>query len=144
MSRINYSLLGSGLRYPLTVNHYNGVLLNKDIDRINQSLFMLFETEKGSRLMQPRYGSSIDKYKFEPLDDILIDKLDYAIRQDVSEWEPRIILNDIKYKVESNDIDNSILYIMIYYQIRNTDINGNFVYPYRTGTKETLRKEVNP
>lgn len=143
MPRIEYNLLGTGLRYPLTVNRSGGVLLNDQIDRINQSLFILFETQKGSKLMQPKYGSDIEKYRFDPFDDILVDKLDYEIRNCVSLWEPRIILDDIEFKTAVSDIDKHTLYISINYHIINTDVKGNYVYPYRLGTTPTLRDEVN-
>lgn len=141
MARIQFSLLGKGLRYPFTVNRYNGVMINEEIDRINQSLFILFETEKGSRMMQPQYGSDLEKYRFDPFDEILVDRLDYAIRDCVDKWEPRIILDDIEFKTTPRDKDASTLYISIDYHIRNTDIQGNYVYPFRTGTTPTLRKE---
>ena len=65
MPKIVKGLLGKGLRFPFTVNSKGGVLYNEWIDRINQSLFILFETPKGSRLMQPEWGSDIEKYRFD-------------------------------------------------------------------------------
>lgn len=140
MPRIYNDLLGKGLRYPFTVNRTAGVLINMDLERINQSLFILFETEKGSRMMQPQYGSNIEKYRFDPFDEVLIDKLDYEIRNCISIWEPRIVLDNIEFKTTPEDIDANTLYISIDYHIINTDVSYNFVYPFRTGTTPTLRK----
>jgi phage baseplate assembly protein W len=111
--------------------------MNDGIERINQSLSILFDTEKGSRMMQPEYGSDIQKYRFDPFDEILIDKLDVAIKESIRLWEPRIILDHIDYKTSSQDIDSHILYIQLRYHIINTDVEGNFVYPYRLGTQDT-------
>ena len=140
MPRIYNNLLGKGIRYPFTVSRTGGVLTNEYLDRVNQSLFILFETEKGSRLMQPQYGSNIKKYRFDPFDEILINKLEYEIRDCISIWEPRVIVDSIKFRTTPEDIDAYTLYISIDYHIINTDVSNNFVYPFRTGTTPTLRK----
>lgn len=124
-------LIGQGPAFPFVPNSYSGVNTNEMIERINQSLFILFETPKGSRLMLPTFGSDILKYRFDPIDRVLMERLRYEITESIKRWEPRIILQSVEFLSDSTAIDNNILYISIYYKLINTPISGNYVYPYR-------------
>lgn len=142
MPRIVGDLIGRGIRYPFTPNSHGGVLINEWIERINQSLFIILSTPKGTRLMQPTFGSDINMYKFEPFDDILLDKIEQTIFDDVRTWEPRINLDSIEFKADPEDKDNHILYIKLSYHLINTDVIGNYVYPFRVGTHETIHESI--
>ena len=78
------SLLGRGVSYPLNKSASGGLDYTEDIQRINQSLFLIFETPKGSRLMMPEFGSDIHLYKFDPLDRALMERLRYTITKDIA------------------------------------------------------------
>lgn len=131
------SLLGQGPSFPMNVSTTGGLDYTKDIARINQSLYLLFETPKGSRLNMPDFGSDIGKFRFDPLDDILVERLRIAITEDIKKWEPRITLTNIEFLRDSTAIDNSTLYISIYYNLINAQVSGNYVYPYRLETYDT-------
>lgn len=124
-------LIGRGISFPFVPNNASGVATNELVDRINQSLFILFETPKGSRLMLPDFGSDIQKFRFDPLDRVLLERLRYTINEDIKKWEPRVIVTSIEFLEDTNMIDNSILYISIYYNIINTPVSGNYVYPFK-------------
>ena len=51
MATNSRSLLGRGPAFPYIKSDSGGLAYREDIDRINQSLFIIFETPKGSRLM---------------------------------------------------------------------------------------------
>jgi len=132
-------LIGKGLRFPYSATQNKGVAFSEEIERINHSLLMIFETPKGSRLMNPAFGSDLLKYRFDPFDDILLTKIRETITRDIEMWEPRIIITSIKFLDSDIAKDNSILYIYIDYRIINTETEGNFVYPYKLETYDTPR-----
>lgn len=132
------SLLGRGPSFPYNRSSTGGLKYTEDIERINQSLFILFETPKGSRLMMPEFGSDIYKYKFDPLDRVLMERLRYTITEDINRWEPRITLTSIEFLADDRAIDNNTLYISISYNLINSDVSGNYVYPYKLETYDTL------
>lgn len=138
MANNSRSLLGRGPSFPYNISNTGGLKYTEDIDRINQSLFILFETPKGSRLMMPAFGSDLYKYKFDPLDRVLMERIRYTITEDIKRWEPRISLISIEFLTDHIAIDNSILYVSISYRIINTDVLGNYVYPYKMNTYDTL------
>ena len=86
----------------------------------------------------PEFGSDIHKYKFDPLDAVLLERLRYTITEDVRRWEPRIDLTSVEFLTDTVHIDNSTLYVSINYRITNTSIEANYVYPYKRTTYDTL------
>lgn len=132
------SLLGRGPAFPFISSETGGLSYKEDIERINQSLFILFETPKGDRLMMPEFGSDLRKYRFDPLDKVLMERIRYTITEDIRRWEPRISLTSIEFLADQTAIDNSTLYISISYRIINTDVIANYVYPYKLSTYDTL------
>lgn len=132
------SLIGNGIQFPFTSTDSKGVKMNDLIERINQSLFILFETPRGSRLMLPEYGSNINRHKFEPNDSILYDRLREEMLSDIRRWEPRIVVSSIDFYADSTTVDNNTLYIQINYTIINTETKGNFVYPYMKETYDSI------
>lgn len=131
MTETTAKLVGKGMRFPFEPSRSKGVARSDSIDRINQSLFIIFETHKGSRLMMPDFGSDLHKYRFDPFDEILIERIRETITEDVRKWEPRIIVQNIKFLDTAEARDNQILYISINYLIVNTHVRGNYVYPFR-------------
>lgn len=138
MDILSKNIIGKGPSFPFNRSDSGGINYTDYIDRINQSLFILFETPKCSRLNMPEFGSDLRLYRFDPLDNILIEKMRITITQDIARWEPRIALKSIEFLSNSYDIDNSTLYININYQIVNTSITANYVYPYRLETYDTI------
>ena len=131
------NLLGRGPSFPYNDSETHGLSYKDSLDLIDQSLFILFETPKGSRLMLPNFGSDLYKYKYDPLDQILLDQIRYTITQDIKIWEPRIKLIDIKFLTDPSLIDQSILYISVNYQVISTQEVRNYVYPYKRETYNT-------
>lgn len=130
MSVIN-KLIGKGPKFPFTPNTKKVVSISDSIERINQSLFIIFSTNKGSRLLMPEFGSELFKYRFDPYDDVLLVRIRETILSDIKAWEPRIIVDDINFYDSDSAKDNNILYISISYTIINTEVKGNYVYPYQ-------------
>ena len=54
-------------KHPVT----NDVVVSKDASAIKQAIVSLLLTNKGERLMNPKYGSDIRSYLFEPMDFLL-------------------------------------------------------------------------
>ena len=122
------ALVGKGLAFPFTPTDTGNLALNTLIERINQSIYMFLETPKGSRLFLPTFGSEIYRYKFDPLDDVLKEKLRYTLEVELTKWEPRIDLKSIQFY---NDTTNpNTLYTALSYNIHNTQVEASFVYPY--------------
>ena len=101
-------------KHPVT----NDVVVSRDESAIKQAIVNLLLTNKGERLMNPRYGSDIRSYLFEPLDYGTAAQIKANIQSTIDRFEPRISISDIKCIPNFNDNGFSV---EMTYQIRGTD-----------------------
>ena len=97
-------------KHPVT----NDVVVSKDASAIKQAIVSLLLTNKGERLMNPKYGSDIRSYLFEPLDYGTAAQIKANIRSTIDRFEPRISVSDIKCYPNFNDngFDVEMTYII--------------------------------
>lgn len=129
------SLIGRGMKYPLQVDPSGKVSQSLSFDRINQSIQIILDTPKGDRLLMPEFGSRIQYLRFDPLDKILMDKIDQYVREDLREWEKRIIVTRVEFQDSPDLRDRNILMVKVHYKLINSDIDGNYVYPFKYGPR---------
>lgn len=74
------------------LNQY--VELTKDsvinVEAIYQSIHNILATRKRERIFNPDFGSLVDTYLFEPIDDVTSLGLYSVITDAIKRWEPRI------------------------------------------------------
>lgn len=78
-----------------------------DIPAILNAFVTLFVTRKGSRPLVPRMGLDLRKYIGEPINDDVKYLMEEDIRFEISEYEPRVEVLNVK--IDSNEDDNEIL-----------------------------------
>ena len=69
-----------------------------DVDAIKNSLKNILVTRRGSVPGTPRFGSDLYKIVFSPMDHLTESIAKKYIRQSITEFEPRIILNNIIFR----------------------------------------------
>ena len=97
-------------KHPVT----DDVVVSRDASAIKQAIVSLLLTNKGERLMNPKYGSDIRSYLFEPLDYGTAAQIKANIRSTIDRFEPRISISDIKCIPNFNDngFDVEMTYII--------------------------------
>ena len=97
-------------KHPVT----NDVVVSKDASAIKQAIVSLLLTNKGERLMNPKYGSDIRKYLFEPLDYGTAAQIKGNIQSTIDRFEPRISISELKCIPNYNDngFDVEMTYII--------------------------------
>ena len=101
-------------KHPVT----NDIVVSKDASAIKQAIVNVLLTNKGERLMNPRYGSDIRRFLFEPLDYGTGFQIKGNIRDTLEKFEPRISVIDIKciLNFAENGFD-----VELQYSVRGTD-----------------------
>ena len=99
----------------------------KGVEKINNSIKMILSTRKGERWFLPKFGSDLHKCIFEPNRHVLADMIKYYITEALTEWEPRITLQNIE--VETVAHGNTIP-VHINYRIKNSNVVYSYVYPF--------------
>jgi phage baseplate assembly protein W len=122
------AFLGRGWSFPPNfVKGGNAVdMFEAEID-IKSSLVIILSTTVGERIMQPEFGSNLDKLVFEPLDRTFATYITQLIRNAILYFEPRITLDDVTY--ETDELNGKID-ILINYTINGTNNRSNIVFPY--------------
>ena len=94
-----------GLNLPLR-NGPNSGYFDQSFDsytQIRMNIINLLRTIPGERRMQPTFGCRLWNVVFEPNDDIILDKVNNIIREDISRWISGVSVKDVTVKYYSND-----------------------------------------
>ena len=67
-----------------------------DLEVIMQSIYVILNTPKGSRVWQPEFGCGVMTYIWDLADDKTIDKMRSEIESALLRWEPRINVTSVE------------------------------------------------
>ncbi len=84
-----------------------------NLEVIMQSIWVILNTPKGSRVWQPEFGCNVMAYIWDLLDNKTVDTMRTEIENALSRWEPRINLKEVNVTVnpyKQGTIDVSITF----------------------------------
>ena len=128
MSDAAADFIGRGISFPMRVDQSGAISLTAGADDIDASLRMVLITAPGERLMRPKFGCRIWDLLFEPVNANTIGLMAEAVRDAVSQWEPRVTLDDVE--IDPDPRDHSRVLINLKYRVRLTNDKRNLVYPF--------------
>lgn len=129
MGNNSRDFIGRGWKFPIEFNKSaGGVAMISDEEDIQNSLYVLFRTRMGERIMQPDFGSELDSFIFSGVSKSMLTYMEAVISNAILFNEPRIILDDVQITiVEGEDLR---LDIEIRYTVSATNNRYNYVYPF--------------
>jgi uncharacterized protein len=119
--------LGVGWKFPLRINAQGGFSFSYYEEDVQEAIWIILSTAKGERQMLPEFGCGIHDYVFAPNNATTQGNIAHAVRQALTEWEPRIDLLDVS--VDGSTAPNMLL-IRVDYRIRANNSLYNLVYPF--------------
>jgi uncharacterized protein len=129
MKNLERAFLGTGWSFPPTFSRLGqGVEMVSEDRDIRESLWVLFSTALGERLLLPEYGSALWQLVFQNLTTSLMAQMEDAVRQAILYWEPRIDVDDVTIQADANLAGR--VFITVEYTIRTTNARSNLVYPF--------------
>lgn len=129
MQNLERTFLGTGWSFPPTFSRVGGGVEMVSADRdIRESLWVLFSTALGERLMLPEYGSALWQLVFQNVSTGLMTQIEDAVRQAILYWEPRIDVDGVS--VEADATVHGRVLVTVDYTIRATNSRSNLVYPF--------------
>ena len=101
---------------------------------IQEAIFIILTTRRGSRVMRPDFGCSINELPFQAISSRLAAEIERGVAEALRRFEARIDLTEVRVGTAA-DIDGR-LDVTIAYRVRTTNQRGNLVYPFyfREGT----------
>ena len=101
-------------KHPVT----NDIVVSRDESAIKQAIVNLLLTNKGERLMNPKYGSDIRSYLFEPLDFGTAAQIKSSITYCLKSYEPRIEVLNLECRP---NFDENGFSVELQYEIRGSE-----------------------
>lgn len=120
--------VGSGWAFPMRTAASGGIALVSGDREIEESMRLVLATAPGERPMRPEFGCAVHELVFAPVNASTVGRIQYAVRQCLDRWEPRIAVTDVAVSVDTGD--TSILYIDVRYTIRGTNNPRSLVFPF--------------
>lgn len=98
------------------------LLVDNDVQAVKNSLYNIFSTLPGQKLLSPSFGGSLSQYLFEPVDNIKAKIIGNNILKAVSTFEPRINVVNIQV----TPVPDQLLYsIVMIYQLVGLSFTHN-------------------
>ncbi len=126
---IKEDIIGTGWSFPPTfrVNDNTTSMVN-GVEDINQSLYILFTTEIGERVMQPNFGTALRSMIFESVNEHFKSYMRMVLVRSITLYEARIRPLSIDF-YDDETLEGR--YIMkLEYVVSATRQRNNFVFPF--------------
>jgi uncharacterized protein len=126
---VTNKVIGRGWAFPPQFNaETNQTVMVEGVDDINQSLYILFTTEIGERVMQPNYGSALKSMIFESINEHFKSYMRMVLARSILLYEARIKPLSIEF-YEDEEINGRYLMHLDYY-VLDTAQKNSFVFPF--------------
>lgn len=119
MSEQLTQIYGRGWAFP-PVFPLSGVLMAEGADDVSQSMWILFSTLPGERIMREDYGCDLNQFMFFGITSALMSDIEMQIRDSVLRYEPRAEIIHIDF--DTNNVANGRLSLQVTYRLRGSDI----------------------
>jgi uncharacterized protein len=119
-------IIGSGLAFPLGVDHRGGIALAEGAIDIEQAIGLILDTAPGERPMRPEFGCTVHDFVFERIDRHTTGRIEEAVRAALDRWEPRVTVVDITFETSQP----GVVHVGVGYRIKATNDVRNLVYPF--------------
>jgi phage baseplate assembly protein W len=123
------AFLGRGWGFPVRVDDKSGAIrLSQYEQDIQQSIWIILSTAKGERVMRPDFGCGIHDLVFEVINTTTLAEIEDGVRAALARFEARIDVRQVNALTNAG-VDGQ-LRISIDYEVRGTNNQFNFVYPF--------------
>lgn len=123
------AFLGRGWSFPVRVHDKDGTIRLSEYEQdIQQSIWIILSTSKGERLMRPEFGCGIHDLVFEVINTTTLTEIEEGVREALALFESRIEVKQVK-ALSNGGLDGQ-LRVSIDYEVRGTNNQLNFVYPF--------------
>ena len=125
---INEEIIGTGWAFPPRFEIATGeTVVVTGPEDINQSLFILFTTELGERVMQPNYGSAFKTMLFENINEHFKSYMRMVLSRSIAVYEARIKPTRLDF-IADEDLEGRYL-MNLEYIIVATRQKNSFIFP---------------
>jgi uncharacterized protein len=122
------NFIGRGITFPMRVDQSGAIAMGSGADDIDANLKVVLITAPGERVMRPQFGCRIWDLVFEPINANTLGLMSEAVKDAVSQWEPRVDLLDVVVVPDPGDIGRVL--IELQFRVKATNDVRNLVHPF--------------
>jgi phage baseplate assembly protein W len=112
----------------MQVDHTGSIRLTDGASDIDAAMAVVLATAPGERVMRPDFGCRIWDLLFEPVTANLLGLMAQAVRDALTQWEPRVLVETVDTVPDRED--SAVVSIRIGYRVKATNDRRNLVYPF--------------
>lgn len=122
-------IIGTGWAFPPQFDpDTNTTVMAAGVEDINQSLYILFTTELGERVMQPNYGTAMKSMIFESINEHFKSYMRMVLVRSLALYEPRIRPLNIDFIADETLEGRYLMHLD--YIVLSTRQRHNFIFPF--------------
>ena len=81
----------SGWAFPVAVDEATGrIKMTTDNDCVHQNIRLIVQTDRGERKMRPNFGAGLNRFLFQNVDLVLVNRMSETIAQSIRLWEEHL------------------------------------------------------
>ena len=81
----------SGWAFPVAVDEATGrIKMTTDNDCVRQNIRLIVQTDRGERKMRPNFGAGLNRFLFQNVDLVLVNRMSEVIAQSIRLWEEHL------------------------------------------------------
>jgi phage baseplate assembly protein W len=113
-----------GLALPIQITNVAFKQNYTEIEQIKSNIKNLLLTKQGERLMNPFFGTGVERVLFEPITDDFEDKVEDIITNSVERFIPNVNIDEINVDISNENKDKNLVNISLKFRSRNTGNSG--------------------
>ncbi|MCL1123204.1 GPW/gp25 family protein [Shewanella surugensis] len=122
-------LIGSGWQFPPCFRTPSvGPEMVSGEQTIEQSIYVLLNTQVGERFLKPSFGCGLAQFLFHSIDATSLTDIKEEIAKAIAHHEKRISLQAINF--DTQGIYDGLLSIELSYLIKDSNSSANMVFPF--------------
>jgi uncharacterized protein len=119
--------LGKGIGFPLRTNVQGSLQISVNDRSVEDAIQIILRTNPGERVYRPEFGSRLGDLAFAPMNTQTLLLIQLCVREALEQWEPRIMLEDIR---TDPDPVRGLVDIKIIYRLKDHADLRSIVYPF--------------
>lgn len=120
--------LGQGMKFPPQVDFVSGRFVTSENEQsVKESIYLILMTQKGERLMRPKFGSRTSGYVFSESNLTMTQIMAHELENDITHNEPRV--QDVEIEMDYDSRPGCLL-VHIRYTVTGGNTPENMVFPF--------------
>ena len=127
-ARVDASFIGRGFFWPMQIDHTGAIRMTDGAADLDAAMKVILATAPGERVMRAQFGCRIWDLLFEPVTANLLGLMAQAVREALTQWEPRVQVESVDPVAHPRD--SALVTITVGYRVKATNDRRNLVYPF--------------